>query len=63
MINSFEFLGFFAGALTTGAFIPQVLKVIKTKSAGDFSWGWLGMTLMGVITWMIYGVLLGSYSL
>jgi MtN3 and saliva related transmembrane protein len=34
-------LGLTTAILTTSAYLPQTYKVVKTKSAKDFSWMWL----------------------
>lgn len=47
--------GFFAGILTSGAMIPQLIKMIKTKSVEDISWIMIGMSLTGNTLWTIYG--------
>ncbi|MDR1941114.1 MAG: SemiSWEET transporter [Endomicrobium sp.] len=52
---SFELLGFFAGALTTSAFIPQVYKTWKTKSAKDVSMPMFLIFAAGTAAWIIYG--------
>lgn len=56
-------IGMLAGLLTTCAFIPQVLKTVKTRSTEDLSWTWLIMMMVGVFFWLVYGVYLGSVSL
>ena len=55
MINSTETLGFFAGALTTIAFLPQVLKTWNTKSAKDVSILMFVLFISGVFLWCVYG--------
>nr|WP_042180759.1 SemiSWEET transporter [Kibdelosporangium sp. MJ126-NF4]CEL14568.1 hypothetical protein [Kibdelosporangium sp. MJ126-NF4]CTQ88933.1 hypothetical protein [Kibdelosporangium sp. MJ126-NF4] len=50
-------LGLCAGALTTLAFLPQVLRTIRTRSARDLSWAWILMMCAGVGTWLVYGLL------
>lgn len=60
MIAYFELVGFIAGMFTTFAFLPQIFKVLKTKSTADFSSGWLGMTLTGLSLWLIYGLFINS---
>jgi MtN3 and saliva related transmembrane protein len=52
-----ETLGLVAGALTTTAFVPQVVKTWRTRSAGDFSLPMLLMFVAGVALWLIYGVM------
>jgi MtN3 and saliva related transmembrane protein len=53
-------LGFVAGVLTTAAFIPQVLKIWKTRSARDISLGMYTAFTSGVVLWLAYGLALGS---
>ena len=50
-------LGIIAAALTTIAFIPQLLKIWKTKSAKDISLAMFLIFCTGVFLWMIYGIL------
>ena len=49
-------LGLVAGFLTTIAFVPQVTKIWKSKSADDVSLGTFGAFSMGVFLWMVYGI-------
>ena len=55
-----EFFGYFAAILTTLAFIPQLIKTLKTKKAEDVSLTTLIMFLMGVAAWIIYGIQISS---
>ncbi len=56
-------LGYIAGFFTTIAFLPQVLKVWRTKSTKDISiWMFLIFTT-GVFLWLIYGLMIINYSL
>lgn len=50
-------LGLIAAAFTTTAFVPQVLKSFKTKSAKDLSLGTSAMLCCGVFLWLVYGIL------
>lgn len=50
-------LGSVAGILTTGAWLPQVVKTWRSRSAADFSWGYLAMFATGVLLWAVYGIL------
>ena len=49
-------LGLVAGILTTIAFLPQVIKTWKSKSAKDFSFGMLITFSLGVFLWLLYGI-------
>lgn len=46
-----------AGALTTGAWLPQIWRTWRTRSAEDLSWGYLFVTACGMGTWLTYGLL------
>jgi MtN3 and saliva related transmembrane protein len=50
-------VGFGAAFGTTAAWLPQVGRTWATRSARDFSWGYLALFLMGVLLWTTYGVL------
>lgn len=60
MTANFELIGFIAGLLTTFAFLPLVIKVLKTKSTAEFSNGWLAMSLAGLFLWAFYGLVIQS---
>jgi MtN3 and saliva related transmembrane protein len=49
-------LGIVAGMLTTVAFLPQVVKTWKSKSAKDLSLGMFLLFVSGVVLWLIYGI-------
>jgi len=51
-------LGLFAGTLTTIAFIPQLVKIWRSKSAKDISLNTLIIFNLGVFLWLIYGIYL-----
>ena len=53
-------LGLVAGGFTTFAFLPQVLKTWRSKSAEDLSLGTFSMITTGVVLWLLYGLLIGD---
>ena len=55
-----EFFGYFAAILTTAAFLPQLIKTLKTKKAEDVSSITLVMFICGVGFWIIYGYKISS---
>ncbi len=55
-----DLLGLLAGALTTIAFVPQLLKLYATKSGKDVSARMFLIFSTGVILWLVYGVLIRS---
>jgi MtN3 and saliva related transmembrane protein len=50
-------LGLLAGALTTLSFLPQVIRTLRTRHAGDLSAAWLLIFGTGVASWCFYGIL------
>lgn len=57
-----EIIGFIAAILTTSSFIPQVVKVWKSKSSKGVSVTMYFVMLTGVILWGTYGYMIGSVS-
>ena len=55
-----EFFGYFAAILTTAAFLPQLIKTLKTKKAEDVSLATLIMFMSGLGSWIIYGYEISS---
>ena len=55
-----EFFGYLAAILTTVAFLPQLIKTLKTKKAEDVSLVTLIMFISGVGFWIIYGYQISS---
>lgn len=51
-------LGLVAGVLTTGCWLPQLLRSWRTKSTRDISWVYLAVLTAGVTLWGVYGVLI-----
>lgn len=59
-MNSIDVLGLAAGSLTTIAFVPQVLKIWISKSAEDVSTLMFAVFSLGVLLWLVYGLVLGA---
>ncbi len=55
-----ETLGFLAATLTTVAFLPQVLRTWRSRSARDLSSLWLATFSAGIVCWLVYGALTAS---
>ena len=51
-----KYIGFFAAFCTTVAFLPQALKVYKTKSTKDISLLMFIIFTVGVFSWLVYGI-------
>ncbi|NQV56628.1 MAG: SemiSWEET transporter [Rhodospirillales bacterium] len=56
-------LGFLAGGLTTLAFVPQVVKVWRTRSTADISLLTFLALCVGIVLWLVYGFLIGDLPL
>ena len=55
-----DIFGYFAAILTTAAFLPQLIKTLRTKKADDVSLTTLLMFIIGVMFWIIYGYKISS---
>lgn len=58
-----EVIGLAAGLLTTIAFLPQVLRVWRRRSADDISLPTFVMLCAGIALWLLSGILKDSISL
>jgi MtN3 and saliva related transmembrane protein len=58
-----EIIGFIAAILTTAAFLPQVYKTWKTKDVSGLSLPMLLIFFVGIIGWLVYGILKQSPSM
>ena len=63
MSFNIEIVGLIAATLTTASFVPQVLKVWRTKEVKNLSLTMYSAMLAGVILWFTYGVLIDSISI
>jgi MtN3 and saliva related transmembrane protein len=59
-MNAISVLGLVAGSFTTIAFLPQVIKTWKTRSAKDLSLGMFSIFTIGVGMWLAYGILIND---
>jgi len=57
-MDSIKILGLIAGFCTTIAFLPQVIKTWKEKSAEGLSLGMFSIFCTGVTLWLIYGLMI-----
>ncbi len=49
--------GIVASIFTATASIPQLIKIIKNKEAKDISLLMITVLILGLATWIIYGIL------
>jgi len=60
-VDSITLLGFLADALTTIAFVPQLVRSWRSRSVKDVSLGMLTIFCAGVFLWLIYGLLIHAW--
>lgn len=57
---AFEIVGYIAAILSTICFVPQAIRVIQTKDTNAISFWMYFISLLSVIFWLIYGLMLSS---
>jgi MtN3 and saliva related transmembrane protein len=58
-----DYTGYAAALCTTGAYIPQVLRVWRTRSTGDISLKMFLVLVTGLALWLTYGIWKGEIPL
>lgn len=58
-----EIVGFVAGTLTTLCWMPQAMKILRSREAKSISLITQSTFVIGCVFWLIYGVLIGSTSI
>ncbi|WPY00581.1 PQ loop repeat protein [Candidatus Trichorickettsia mobilis] len=58
-----EFLGFTAAALGTISFVPQVIKIWKSRSVKDISFTMYIIYWISLILWLSYAIIIKSIPL
>ena len=51
-----ELIGTLAGTFTTVAFVPQVVRIWRTRHAEDISTSMFVIFIAGVALWLLYGL-------
>jgi MtN3 and saliva related transmembrane protein len=60
-LTAVDLLGFIAGALTTAAFVPQVVKSWRTRDLSGVSLRMYSLFTLGVALWLAYGIAVTSW--
>lgn len=58
-----EVIGIIAGAFSCTTFLPQVIKTWKSKSTKDVSLTMFLIATLGTALWLVYGILISSFSI
>jgi MtN3 and saliva related transmembrane protein len=56
-------IGFLAGLLTTVSFLPQVIKTYQTKRAEDFNLAFMLLFTLGLMFWLVYGIIIREWPI
>lgn len=56
-------IGSIAAILTTFAFLPQVVRVVKTKDTESIALGMYVMQVIGIALWLAHGFHIGDLPL
>ena len=56
-------IGLIAASLTTLGFVPQVVKVLKTKDIESISLGMYSMSVTGMLLWLAHGISISDIAL
>jgi MtN3 and saliva related transmembrane protein len=59
-VNRIALLGLAAAFCTTFAFVPQVVRIWRTRSTHDISLGMFVVLTLGMLLWLTYGWLIGD---
>jgi len=57
-MSAVQLLGLLAGTITSITFLPQVIKIWKSKSAKDLSFMMLLLLIISLVLWLTYGLIL-----
>ncbi|MBN8534169.1 MAG: SemiSWEET transporter [Rhizobiales bacterium] len=60
---SIEMIGAIAATITTLCWVPQAIKVVRTRETAAISLMMYLMLALGIAMWLAYGVLIGSWPL
>ena len=58
-----DYTGYAAALCTTGAYVPQVIRVWRTRSTKDISLKMFLVLVTGLVLWLTYGLWKGEVPL
>jgi MtN3 and saliva related transmembrane protein len=58
-----EWFGYLAAILTTGSFVPQALKTIRSRNTSGISLAMYVIFTIGVAAWLVYGIAIQSWPM
>jgi MtN3 and saliva related transmembrane protein len=57
----YQLFGYIAAFCTTAAYVPQVFRIVRTRSTRDISLGMFLLMNFGLVCWLVYGFAVGSW--
>jgi MtN3 and saliva related transmembrane protein len=63
MMTATDWIGSAAATLTTTSFIPQAVRIFRTRHTSDISLGMYTLFTLGVTLWLAYGIQLYSWPI
>ncbi len=62
-MNTQDWLGYAAAALTTGSFLPQAVLTLRTRDTRGISLAMYSAFTAGVALWLLYGIALEQWPI
>jgi MtN3 and saliva related transmembrane protein len=56
-----RYLGYSAGILTVGSFLPQVIRTWRSRQTGDLSLGMFALLATASSLWIVYGIVTSDW--
>jgi MtN3 and saliva related transmembrane protein len=62
-MQAIDVIGSLAACLTTASFVPQVWHTLRTRDVSGISLGMYSLFTLGVVLWLVYGILLMAWPI
>jgi MtN3 and saliva related transmembrane protein len=62
-MNLAEIVGVGAALLTTSSFVPQAVKVVRTRETAAISLAMYSLFTAGITLWLVYGLLTSQWTI
>ena len=62
-MNAAEIIGIGAALLTTSSFVPQAVKVVRTRETAAISLAMYSLFTAGITLWLVYGLLTSQWTI
>ncbi len=62
-MNLAEIVGVGAALLTTSSFVPQAVKVVRTRETAAISLAMYSLFTAGITLWLVYGLLTAQWTI